>query len=54
MGLGNLYVGTVDGRLIAIDIKTGKPVWDTKLVNSQELSRRGGQAHHDPRLMSCS
>jgi alcohol dehydrogenase (cytochrome c) len=54
MGFGNLYVGTVDGRLIAIDIKTGKPVWDTKLVNSQELSRRGGQAHHDPRLMSCS
>ena len=25
MGNGNLYVGTVDGRLIAIDMKTGKP-----------------------------
>src|SRR6478609_5644572 len=38
MGFGNLYVGTVDGRLIAIDMKTGKPVWDTKLVNSQKLT----------------
>jgi alcohol dehydrogenase (cytochrome c) len=28
---GKLYIGTVDGRLIAVDIKTGKPVWDTKL-----------------------
>ncbi|HYM29864.1 MAG TPA: PQQ-binding-like beta-propeller repeat protein [Candidatus Cybelea sp.] len=38
MGLGNLYIGTVDGRLIALDMKTGKPVWETKLVNSQKLT----------------
>jgi len=38
MGDGRLYVGTVDGRLIALDMKTGKPVWDTKLVNSQKLT----------------
>ena len=38
MGDGNLYVGTVDGRLIALDMKTGKPVWDTKLINSQKLT----------------
>jgi len=40
IALGNdkLYVGTVDGRLIALDMKTGKPVWDTKLVNSQKLT----------------
>jgi PQQ-dependent dehydrogenase (methanol/ethanol family) len=38
MGFGNLYVGTVDGRLIAVDMKTGEPVWDTKLVNSQKLT----------------
>ena len=38
MGYGNLYVGTVDGRLIAVDMKTGKPVWDTKLINSQKLT----------------
>ena len=42
MGFGNLYVGTVDGRLIAIDMKTGKPVWDTKLVNSQKRRRFTG------------
>jgi alcohol dehydrogenase (cytochrome c) len=38
IGLGNVYVGTVDGRLIAVDMKTGKPVWDTKLVNSEKLT----------------
>ena len=38
MGEGKLYVGTVDGRLIALDMKTGKPVWDTKLMNSQKLT----------------
>jgi alcohol dehydrogenase (cytochrome c) len=38
MGDGKLYVGTVDGRLIALDAKTGQPVWDTKLVNSQKLT----------------
>jgi alcohol dehydrogenase (cytochrome c) len=35
---GNLYIGTVDGRLIALDTKTGKPVWDTKLLDSQKLT----------------
>jgi alcohol dehydrogenase (cytochrome c) len=35
---GNVYVGTVDGRLIAIDMKTGKPVWDTRLVDSKKLT----------------
>ena len=51
---GNLYVGTVDGRLIALDMKTGKPVWDTKLIRFAEadgrLHRRAalrqGQGHH--------
>lgn len=38
MGDGKIYVGTVDGRLIAVDMKTGKPVWDTKLINSQKLT----------------
>jgi PQQ-dependent dehydrogenase (methanol/ethanol family) len=38
MGDGNLYIGTVDGRLIALDMKTGKPVWDTKLLDSQKLT----------------
>lgn len=30
---GNLYIGTVDGRLIAVDMKSGKPVFDTKLID---------------------
>src|SRR5258707_10974660 len=35
---GNVYVGTVDGRLIALDMKTGEPVWDTRLVDSKRLT----------------
>ena len=27
---GKVYVGTLDGRLIALDAKTGKPVWTTQ------------------------
>ncbi len=38
IGEGKVFVGTMDGRLIALDMKTGKPVWDTKLVNSQKLT----------------
>ena len=38
LGEGKVYVGTVDGRLIALDAKTGKVAWDTKLVDSQKLT----------------
>jgi alcohol dehydrogenase (cytochrome c) len=38
LGHGHVYVGTVDGRLIALDMETGKPVWDTKLVESEKLT----------------
>jgi len=38
LGHGHLYVGTVDGRLIALDMKTGKVAWDTKLINSEKLT----------------
>jgi alcohol dehydrogenase (cytochrome c) len=38
MGDGRLYIGTVDGRLVALDMKTGTPVWDTKLIDSQKLT----------------
>jgi alcohol dehydrogenase (cytochrome c) len=38
LGDGKLYVGTVDGRLIAVDMKTGKPAWDTKLIDSKKLT----------------
>jgi len=38
LGQGKVFVGTVDGRLIALDMKTGQPAWDTKLVNSEKLT----------------
>jgi PQQ-dependent dehydrogenase (methanol/ethanol family) len=38
MGEGKVYVGTVDGRLIALDMKTGKVAWDTKLQDSEKLT----------------
>lgn len=38
LGEGKVFVGTVDGRLIALDMKTGKPVWDTKLQDSEKLT----------------
>jgi quinohemoprotein ethanol dehydrogenase len=28
--MGHVYVGTLDGRLIALDAKTGTPVWDVQ------------------------
>jgi len=38
LGEGKVFVGTVDGRLIALDAKTGKVAWDTKLQDSQKLT----------------
>ena len=35
---GNIYMGTLDGKLVAIDAKTGKLNWETKLVNSEKLT----------------
>ena len=37
-GRGQGFVGTVDGRLIALDTKTGKVAWDTKLIDSAKLT----------------
>src|SRR5205814_1335064 len=38
LGYGNVYMGTLDGKLAAIDMKTGKVKWETKLVNSEKLT----------------
>jgi alcohol dehydrogenase (cytochrome c) len=38
LGDGKVFVGTVDGRLIALDMKTGKQVWDTRLIDSKKLT----------------
>ena len=37
-GFGNIYMGTLDGKLAAIDAKTGKLNWETKLVDSEKLT----------------
>jgi alcohol dehydrogenase (cytochrome c)/quinohemoprotein ethanol dehydrogenase len=29
---GRLYLGTLDGRLVALDAATGKPVWDVRTI----------------------
>ncbi len=38
---GKVYLATLDGRLIALDAKPGKPVWDViTVVASVRLDRR--------------
>jgi len=37
-GYGNIYMGTLDGKLVAINAKTGKLNWETKLINSEKLT----------------
>jgi alcohol dehydrogenase (cytochrome c) len=36
VGHGNVYVGTIDGRLIALEMKSGKEVWTAPLVDSKK------------------
>jgi len=38
IGYGNIYMGTLDGKLVAVDMKTGKLNWETKLVESEKLT----------------
>jgi PQQ-dependent dehydrogenase (methanol/ethanol family) len=38
LGFGNVYMGTLDGKLAAIDMATGKLKWETKLVESEKLT----------------
>ncbi len=33
---GKVYLGTLDGRLIALDAKSGKPVWDIVTVDQSK------------------
>ncbi|MBK8017957.1 MAG: PQQ-binding-like beta-propeller repeat protein [Betaproteobacteria bacterium] len=50
---GKLFLGTIDGRAIALDIKTGKPVWEAQLLDTLKCgcmftsaaARGEGQAH---------
>jgi quinoprotein glucose dehydrogenase len=36
-----IFIGTLDGRLIAIEAKTGKPAWQVDLTRDVELRDRG-------------
>src|SRR5438309_9608390 len=36
VGHGHVYVGTIDGRLLALDLRTGKQVWESQLVDSKK------------------
>jgi glucose dehydrogenase len=38
IGHGNIYMGTLDGKLVAIDRQTGKLKWETPLVDSKKLT----------------
>ena len=38
IGFGNIYMGTLDGKLVAVDMKTGKLNWETKLIESEKLT----------------
>lgn len=36
VGRGKVFVGTLDGRFVALDQKTGKELWSTQLTNLKE------------------
>lgn len=48
VGLGKVFIGTLDGRFIALDQKTGKEVWATQLVNQR--SEAGALFSSPPQL----
>ena len=33
---GKVYLATLDGRLVALDARTGRPVWDVKSIDSSQ------------------
>jgi glucose dehydrogenase len=45
---GKVFIGTVDARLIALDLKTGKPLWDIALANDAGPTERRDQLADDP------
>jgi PQQ-dependent dehydrogenase (methanol/ethanol family) len=38
LGLGHVYMGTLDGKVVALDMKTGKLAWETALVDSKRYT----------------
>ncbi len=37
-GYGNIFMGTLDGKLAAVDMKSGKLSWETPLIDSKKLT----------------
>ena len=50
VGYGKVFIGTVDGRLIALDAATGKMVWDIGLTNETGPSEATAQLKDDKAL----
>src|SRR5713226_2354031 len=38
LGEGKVFVGTMDGRALGLDMKSGKVLWETRLIDSQKLT----------------
>lgn len=47
---GKVYIGTVDGRLIALDAATGRPVWDISVATYQGETENTAQLGADDPL----
>jgi quinohemoprotein ethanol dehydrogenase len=48
---GRVYVGTIDGRLIALDATTGKEVWSVNTVNDPGLDEHSYSITGAPRVV---
>ncbi len=47
---GRVYVGTVDGRLVALDARTGAGLWDVTVAQYQGTTERSSQLKQDDPL----
>lgn len=50
VGYGKVFIGTVDGRLVALDAATGKMAWDIKLAAEDGPSEATSQLKDDKAL----
>jgi alcohol dehydrogenase (cytochrome c) len=50
VGYGKVFIGTVDGRLVALDAATGKMLWDISLANETGPSEATSQLKDDKAL----
>jgi quinohemoprotein ethanol dehydrogenase len=46
---GKVYVGALDGRLVKLDAKTGKPVWDINTIDRNAALHHHRRAAHRQR-----